>query len=356
MSQAYKVIGLMSGTSLDGVDIAYCFFRFSGNEWSYEIIAAETVPYPGEWKQRISSLQQGSALELAATDAGYGTYLGDLTLDFTRRNKAAPDFIASHGHTVFHQPGKKMTFQIGKGSAIAAVTGLPVVCDFRSGDVSLGGQGAPLVPVGDRYLFPQYDFCLNLGGFGNISYESRGKRIAFDICPVNTVLNHLAGNLGLAYDKEGEAARSGTLDKPLLEALDGLEYYRAAPPKSLGTEWLSEHFFPVMQSFEIPVNDRLRTVCEHVARQVSGVLPDDPGIRMLVTGGGALNSFLVERIRQNTRTTLVLPDMDTIHFKEALIFAFLGILRWREEPNCLSSVTGASQDNIGGAVYYPYKK
>lgn len=356
MKDLFSVIGLMSGTSLDGVDIACCLFRFREDEWSYEILSAETIPYPEEWKQRLSSLHKGTALDLAATDALYGTYLGELTLDFIRRNRATPDFIASHGHTVFHQPGKKMTFQAGKGSAIAAVTGLPVVCDFRSGDVFLGGQGAPLVPVGDRYLFPQYDFCLNLGGFGNISYESGGNRIAFDICPVNTFLNRLAGQLGLPYDKEGEIARSGNLHQPLLEALNSQEYYHASPPKSLGMEWMSECFFPVLESFEIPVSDRLRTVCEHVAIQVSAVLPGDPGKRMLVTGGGALNAFLVERIRNSTKTQLVLPGLDIIHFKEALIFAFLGVLRWTGESNCLSSVTGAVRDNTGGAIYHPFKK
>jgi anhydro-N-acetylmuramic acid kinase len=350
--QSYSVIGLMSGTSFDGLDIAFCRFFTDNKKWNYELMLAETVPYPALWQERLSSLEHATALEFVTADTEYGFYLGNLTNDFIRRNKIVPHFIASHGHTIFHRPEKKFSCQIGKGSAIAAVTGLPVICDFRSLDVNLGGQGAPLVPVGDRLLFADFDFCLNLGGFANISFEKKGKRVAFDLCPVNTVLNRLAGKAGLPFDEEGRIARSGKTDERLLAKLDGLDYYSKDAPKSLGREWLDSTFYPALEHGSLSVQDLMRTVCEHIVMQVSRVLPDDPSKKMLVTGGGAFNSFLVECIRNKIKIRLVVPDPDTVNFKEALIFAFLGVLRWREEINCLASVTGASADSCGGAIYY----
>ena len=210
----YKVIGLMSGTSLDGADIAYCTFRLINNKWNYELLQVETIPYSQEWRSRLSSVEKGSALDLAITDSDYGCYLGQLTRNFIVTHELTPDFISSHGHTIFHQPEKKLTLQIGKGSAIVAETGHPVICDFRSLDVNLGGQGAPLVPIGDRLLFNDFDFCLNLGGFANISFEKEEKRIAFDICPVNIVLNYLAGRVGKPYDPSGEMAPTTSISAP----------------------------------------------------------------------------------------------------------------------------------------------
>jgi anhydro-N-acetylmuramic acid kinase len=262
-----------------------------------------------------------------------------------------PDFIASHGHTIFHQPGRKLTSQIGKGSAIAAETRLPVVCDFRSLDVALGGQGAPLVPVGDMLLFSSYTCCLNLGGFANISYDESGRRIAFDICPANIVLNHFASQLHKACDENGDLARQGSLHQPMLDTLNNLPFYRMKPPKSLGKEWVLSEIHPVLQQFDLPVEDKLRTFVEHIAVQIAFAIRTDDSASMLVTGGGAFNSFLIERICEKTALRVMLPDLLTINFKEALIFAFLGVLRWREEINCLSSYTGADSDNIGGAVY-----
>lgn len=343
--------GLMSGTSLDGVDIAFTTFTLKDGKWNYTIEKAETIAFPGEWLSRLSGLENESSLEFAATDADFGHYLGKITREFHLDHNLKPDFIASHGHTIFHQPDKRFTSQIGKGSAIAAETGLPVVCDFRSPDVALGGQGAPLVPIGDQLLFGNYSCCLNLGGFANVSFELAGNRIAFDICPVNIVINYLASFMHRSFDENGGLARKGMLHEPLFDVLNNLEYYRKMPPKSLGKEWVLQEVHPVLQQFEIPPEDKLRTFTEHIAIQVASVamtasLPD-----ILITGGGAFNSFLIERIRERTPTNLVLPDPLTINFKEALVFAFLGVLRWREEINCLRSCTGASHDNIGGAIY-----
>lgn len=348
---SYKVTGLMSGTSLDGVDIAFCTFDFREGKWEYTIAEAETIPYSNEWKKRLSDLENRNALEFATTDAEYGHYLGKITHTFHQKYKLRPDFIASHGHTIFHQPLSKFTSQIGKGSAIAAETGFPVVCDFRSTDVALGGQGAPLVPVGDRLLFARYTYCLNLGGFANISYKESCSRIAFDICPANIVLNYLASFLDKDFDENGKLAASGNPDPELLEALNNLEFYHRLPPKSLGKEWVISEIHPLLQRSGISLSDKLSTYVEHIAIQVAGALTSSPSSTLLITGGGALNGFLIERIRALTGIELVVPDPLTINFKEALIFAFLGVLRWRGEINCLKSCTGASHDNVGGAIY-----
>jgi anhydro-N-acetylmuramic acid kinase len=347
----YSVVGLMSGTSLDGVDIAFCSFRTEEGRWSYSIGAAETVAYSMEWKNRLASLENASAFEFAATDTEYGHFLGRITNDFILRHSITPDFIASHGHTIFHQPGRKLTSQIGRGSAIAAETRFPVVCDFRSQDVALGGQGAPLVPIGDMLLFGSYTYCLNLGGFANISFDESGSRIAFDICPANIVLNHLSKQLNQDLDENGNLARKGNLHHPMLDDLNKLSFYHQTPPKSLGKEWVLSEIHPVLQRFDLPVEDKLRTFVEHIADQVAGAVRPEATASLLITGGGAFNSFLVGKIREKTGLRVVIPDPFTISFKEALIFAFLGVLRWREEVNCLNSYTGAIRDNIGGAVY-----
>ncbi|MCX6248385.1 MAG: anhydro-N-acetylmuramic acid kinase [Bacteroidetes bacterium] len=352
--ETYRATGLMSGTSLDGVDIAFCTFEKTETEWSYRIEKAETIPYPDTWKNRLSGLENQDALTFAKADSEYGHYLGKITDRFLRKHDLKPFFIASHGHTIFHQPGSGFTSQIGKGPAIAAETGYPVVCDFRSTDVAFGGQGAPLVPAGDRFLFGEYTYCLNLGGFANISFEKSGQRIAFDICPANIVLNYLVASLEKEYDDGGKSARRGKLHKPLLEALDSLIFYQTPPPKSLGKEWVLAEVHPLLNQFAIPVEDKLRTYTEHIAGQVVRVAGKTDTGSLLITGGGAFNTFLIEKIRENARLTVILPDPLTINFKEALIFAFLGVLRWRGEVNCLKSVTGARIDTIGGAIYQAF--
>jgi anhydro-N-acetylmuramic acid kinase len=341
----------MSGTSLDGVDIACCEFSRDDNRWTYKITCAETIPYTLQWKNKLSGLDSGSSLDYVTADVEYGHLLGRLTRDFIERNHLVPDFIASHGHTIFHQPGKKITSQIGRGSAIAAETGLRVVCDFRTLDVALGGQGAPLVPVGDALLFNEFDFCLNIGGFANISYQSANQRIAYDVCPANIVMNQLALQAGCEYDPDGMLAASGTMNQRLLETLNALSYYTLAVPKSLGREWVVQHIFPLLKKSDLSPNDLLATFCEHIAMQVAAASGTNKKAKLFITGGGAFNRFLADRIRHHATPEIIIPDANTINFKEALIFAFLGILRWRNEINCLQSVTGASKDSSGGAIY-----
>lgn len=346
-----NIIGLMSGTSLDGLDIAHCTFTLEKEGWKYTLTHGETIAYSSEWRSRLSSVERGAALDLALTDVEFGHLMGTLTREFIQKHQLQPDFIASHGHTIFHQPHRKLTTQIGKGSAIAAETALPVVSDFRSLDVALGGQGAPLVPIGDQLLFHQFDYCLNLGGFANISYQQHQNRIAFDICPVNIVLNYLASKIGKSYDHDGEMASIGSVSSHLLNQLNHLPYFQQQPPKSLGKEWVVSHVLPILDSSTLRLNDLLATFCEHIAMQIASSLDQNGSKKVLITGGGALNSFLISRIKQHTQVNLEIPDSLTINFKEALIFAFLGLLRWRNEVNCLKSVTGAATNSIGGSIY-----
>jgi len=340
----------MSGTSMDGLDLAFCHFRLESGNWSYSVHRAETIPYTAEWLKRLKGLPAASALEYASADHDYGHLLGRLTSEFISRHRIRADFIASHGHTIFHRPEKGFTSQIGNGAAIKAETGLPVICDFRSADVALGGQGAPLVPTGDMLLFHDFDACLNLGGFANISYSRGSQRIAYDICPVNIVLNELAGKNGKPYDINGEMAAMGSVDPSLLRLLNNLPYYTLAPPKSLGREWVIENIFPLLENPALTVEDLLCTFCSHIAFQISQSL-GKPKTKVLVSGGGALNKYLVAQLRSGTKANLVIPDLITINFREAIIFAFLGVLRWRNEYNCLRSVTGARLDHCSGANY-----
>lgn len=279
----------------------------------------------------------------------YGRYIGLQAKCFLDQHRLSPVLIASHGHTVFHQPQKGMTFQAGNGACIAAETGITTVADFRTGDVALGGQGAPLVPVGDKLLFQDYAYCLNLGGFANISYDYGGERVAFDICPVNFVLNLLAQKMGEPFDDQGKLGRTGVVDESLLHRLNQLEFYAGSPPKSLGREWMESHFFPALFSGGISDRNKLRTVYEHIAIQIARSVPE-PG-KILVTGGGAFNTFLIERMRDHIHGEVSIPADELVMFKEAIIFAFLGLLRFRKEMNCLASVTGARKDSCTGVVY-----
>lgn len=349
----YKVIGLMSGTSLDGVDLAYCEFRFD-QSWEYKIHNVETIAYPHSWKSKLTHLMKSSKDIIEETHVEYGKYLGLLVDNFIKSNKLAPTFIASHGHTIFHQPEKKYTLQIGDGQFISDVVKLPVVFDFRTLDVQLGGQGAPLVPIGDRLLFGNYAYCLNFGGIANISYESKGKRIAFDICPVNMVLNHYTQKIGLEYDNKGKIAQTGKLNNKLLKMLNKLDFYSLCPPKSLGREWVENNVIPLIDTYNLKTIDVLRTYTEHIVNQIARIINEQESGKILVTGGGAKNTFLIELLKKATDSEIVIPDETLIDYKEAMIFAFLGVLRWRNEINCLSSVTGALRDSTTGSIAEKY--
>ncbi len=350
------VIGLMSGTSLDGLDLCACEFKNIGTSIEFNIIITETIPYSEEWRKTLNNAVHLSGEKLTKLHHDLGEYFGKATLDFIRRNQLAPALISSHGHTVFHQPHKGFTLQIGAGANIAAITGIDTVCDFRTKDIALGGQGAPLVPIGDQYLFSNYEACLNLGGIANISYSQNQKRIAFDICPVNMALNYYAEKLNLSYDNKGQIAASGKVKEDLLNQLNHLNFYLETGPKSLGKEWFEKYFLPIVTDYENENNaeiaDILCTLVEHIAIQHSLIFSSSK-IKgpVLVTGGGALNDFLISRIISNSETKIYIPDVDVINYKEALIFAFLGWLYCENKTNTLSSATGAQKDSIGGALY-----
>ena len=453
----YTAVGVMSGTSVDGLDLALCRFTrveqppgagsSSNNNvrWSFEILKARSLSYSGtDWPERLAGAETADGYTLSGVHRDFGRFTGEAVRAFlaepssdnTPGQLPKPDLIASHGHTIFHRPEKGITLQIGDGAEIAAVTGITTVSDFRRLDVALGGQGAPLVPIGDELLFGHYGYCLNLGGFANVSFRESGKRIAFDICPVNIVLNRLARLLGMEYDKDGAKAASGVVDRQLLAALEGLDFYRMEGPRSLGKEWVDEVFMPVVDASGASVEDKLRTVCEHVALRIAAVISAKPGHdeiideerhgpdagatdqaagqdgpdagatnqaagqdgpdagatghaheenrlsrgrdepaggpvayrgheeflaaghgtesggSLLITGGGAKNAFLAGLIAEKASPVYtVIPDEKLVDFKEAVVFAFLGVLRMRNEVNCLAAVTGAGRDSSGGIVH-----
>jgi len=343
------VLGLMSGTSLDGLDMAICTFGEHDKKYSYRILAAETVPYPPAWKERLENAAGLPAQELMLLNVQYGKFIGRLAKEFIAAHKIKVSLVSSHGHTVFHQPQSGFSTQIGCGPTIAATTGINTVYDFRTLDVALGGQGAPLVPIGDELLFGEYEACLNLGGIANVSLRKNDRRIAYDICVANMLLNDLAMRVNQPYDMNGDLARKGQLIPALLDQLNENAYYSQAGAKSIGREWFADNIETLFQHpAQIP--DLLATATEHVAVTIAGDLQKHQVKKVLVTGGGAWNSFLMERLRAHSNLDLVVPAAKIVNFKEALIFAFLGYLRVNGLVNTLKSVTGARADSVGGSL------
>lgn len=339
----------MSGTSLDGLDICFAKFWKESSFWKFEILKAETVTYPKVLEEQLRNSIHLSSQDILALHSEYGFYLGQITDDFIKKNQLTNvDLIASHGHTVFHQPQRKFTLQIGDGRAIKLQTQIPVIYDFRSQDVLLGGNGAPLVPIGDEYLFSDYDACLNLGGFSNISFKINEERIAFDIAPVNIILNKLVQEFGKNYDENGDLARKGNINVQLLEQLNSLEFYAQSHPKSLGIEWCNANVFPLFSA--IGSLDILATFTEHAAEQISRIFNINQFKKVLFTGGGTYNDYLIEKIRSKTQTEIIIPENQIIDFKEALIFAFMGVLRLNNETNVLASATGSLHNHSSGII------
>ena len=401
----YKVIGLMSGSSLDGLDIAYVHLQERARttrptapaprEWEYQLIHAECYPYPEDWRQRLAAAPGLSALDYQLLHTEFGRYLGEQVLRFIAAHglEYQVQLIASHGHTAFHSPEHQMTAQLGDGAALAATTRINVVSDLRAIDVALGGQGAPIVPIGEQLLLPGYGLFLNLGGIANISRHSgtastntpptpaatspasgaANTFVAFDVCPANRVLNELSLPAGRQYDEGGALAASGRVDAMLLQQLNSLPYYKMPYPKSLANTFGTGTVLPLIREAHLSTPDALRTYTEHITEQISRTVqqliaapstatepptpmpsPSTSTIQMLVTGGGAHNTFLIEWLTEQLQTLgvkVVVPDTTLVDFKEALIMALIGVLRWREENNVLASVTGASRDSIGGAVW-----
>ncbi|MEP6750283.1 MAG: anhydro-N-acetylmuramic acid kinase [Bacteroidota bacterium] len=362
----YKAIGLMSGSSLDGLDIAYVHLQETAGKWTYEILHADCQPYDAVWIEKLGNAVHLPAVDYQLLHTAYGHYTGEMVNKFIDENNLHHQvhLVAAHGHTTFHLPAHKMTAQLGDGAAIAAVTGLPVVSDLRALDIAFGGQGAPIVPIGEKLLLPEYNWFLNLGGIANLSFNGPGKYIAFDVCAANRVLNLLIKETGKAYDDEGKMAATGIVQEALLAQLNKLDYYQQSFPKSLANDFGTGVVYPLIQQYKLSVPDALRTYVEHIAAQIADAArkllsnadgePKNDNQQLLITGGGALNIFMVERISEQLKILsieTVVPDKQLVNYKEALVMALIGILRWREEYNVLSSVTGAARNSINGALW-----
>jgi anhydro-N-acetylmuramic acid kinase len=325
-------------------------FTNEQGKWQFSILKASTKPYSDYWVTQLTNAPNLSPQDLHSLDEEYSRFLGESAKDYLGFYDINIDFISSHGHTIFHQPDKGLTFQLGNQPVIAQAAGHTVICDYRKQDVALGGQGAPLVPIGDQLLFGSYDYCLNLGGFSNISFESNGRRMAYDISPCNTMLNQLAGMLGHPFDRDGLLARDGQIIEDVLSKWNNLEYYSLLPPKSLGREWYEANYYnEIKRDTSFNMQDLLATAVEHIAQQIGNILTKDG--TCLLTGGGSHNVYLIERINYHSQTQIEIPEKILIDYKEALIFGLLGVLRNENDINILSSVTGANQDHCSGSIY-----
>lgn len=372
--KTYKALGLMSGSSLDGLDIAYCQFEIEKKEGDqlyvhdWDVLEAETIGFSESWQARLSQLPTQTALVFAKTHTYLGHYFGDIVNDFINRYQIEPDFIATHGHTIFHDPMGRMTIQIGDSSAMAAKTGFPVISNFRNQDIAIDGQGAPVAPIIDKYLLPGHDFYLNLGGIANITTIVPNKIIAFDICPANQLLNALANRLNLEYDEGGQIAAAGKVLPDLLKEINRADFYRISYPKSLDNKWSQTAILSKITEDPTAIPDQLCTFVEHIAYQIAFAIKqvirkekvEKEQLSLLATGGGAFNVYLMERLQhhcnQVANVEVVIPNPDIIQFKEAALMAWMGVMRAENVPNVLKTVTGAKRDTINGAIHQGWKK
>lgn len=353
----YNIIGIMSGSSMDGVDLAHCSITKDGESYDFQINHGETIEFNENWRIRLSQLRKQSALNYVKTDIFFGYYLGELCNDFIQKNNLEVDFIASHGHTAFHDPIKGVTAQVGDGQSISAKTNLPVITDFRRMDVAKFGEGAPLVTLADDLLFNSYDFCLNLGGFANISCSQTAGRVGYDICANNILLNRIARDLGQSFDEDGKIADSGSINYELLGELNAIEYYEKPYPKSLNRDWINKELWHIVRSYrETSLEDRMATLVDHIAGQIGKNIDalsqgHSEGKKVLITGGGAFNNTLIDYIKSHTDAELVVPEDKLVNYKESLAFALLGALRVQNKVNVIGNGTGAKENSIAGALH-----
>ncbi len=355
----YHVLGLMSGSSLDGLDLAYCKMDTTNNQIEWDLIWGTTLPYSELWTNRLKKLPEANAFDFCKTHVEFGHYMGSLIKPILEDKQQFPDFIASHGHTIFHNPSEGFTVQIGEGAALAATTACTVISDFRTKDIALGGLGTPLAPLADRFLFPGHEFYLNLGGIANITYAGTHELVAFDICAANQILNYLANQIQLPYDHNGEIAKSGQIIPEILNALNTMDFFHQAFPKSLDNNWIRRKILPLFDFNNHSISDLLRTAIEHItdciSREVHQIIKQyslSLSSRILLSGGGTFNQFLIEILKSKLiHVHLDIPSHQIINYKEAILMAALGIFRVEERANCFQSVTGAKRDNVGGCIY-----
>ncbi|NER15665.1 anhydro-N-acetylmuramic acid kinase [Spongiivirga citrea] len=356
--KTYSAIGLMSGTSLDGLDIVHCTLTENKSKWNYVIHHTKSISYDDSRRKQLKNAINFSATDLLKLHHKYGKWLGEQVDVFAKENKIKPDYVASHGHTIHHQPHNKFTFQIGYGQDLASACGIRTISDFRSADIAANGQGAPLVPIGDELFFGEYDFCLNLGGISNVSYKKDGKRLAYDIGIANMILNYIIQKTGKQYDDNGSVASSGVINRQLLDSLNNLDYYKQSKPKSTGYEWFLSDVIPILNRSNDSTANLLCTAVHHITQTVSHdikELSNKPDNTILITGGGAFNGFLMQILSENLGNSfqIEISNKQLIEFKEALVFALMGALRLENQPNCLASVTGAKANVSGGIIFNP---
>ena len=350
LMNAYQAIGIMSGSSLDGLDICAATFQ-KGTKWGFQMDAFVAVPFPDDLYHQLLNCRSLSGESLHRLDIQLGLWLGGQVVDFMNENRLNPVVIGSHGHTVFHQVDHHLSLQIGNGHAIAEKTGVPVVADFRQQNVLLGGHGAPLVPIGDILLFEEYDAWINIGGIANATIRTKKGFEAGDIVPANQVLNALANKLGFPFDEGGQFAQQGKLNRNWHNYLGSIDFFEKPFPKSISNEWVKKELLDSLP--ETNPEDALFTYTSFMASQIAGILPEETK-RALVTGGGALNTFLIDQLKaERSEVDFEVPEEDLIQSKEALVFAFMGLLRHQGEVNCLASYTGSNKDISAGVVYMP---
>lgn len=359
----YNVIGVSSGSSLAGLDLVFTALTEVRGKWEYEIRAAVRLPYTPEWEEKLSGAADLPARDYMLLHSEYGHFTGHAIKSFIHDNQLDHQvhFIVTHGHTIFHVPSQKMTAQLGDGAAIAAVTGLSVISDLRAMDVALGGKGAPLFPLAEQLLFPDFTYRLNLGENATLAAQLNGAFAAFDICPCNYILDSLAATLGRAYDEDGQLAAGGVTDAPLLESLNGLAFYRESYPRTIASKFGTGTVLPLIQKHQLSTQGKLNTYVKHIAAQIAGTLgslqqdkTQEAPATLLLTGGGIFNGFLIKSIQealQPLNITITIPEEPTSKFRTPLMVALLGALRWRQEINAFASVTGAEKDSVGGALW-----
>ena len=349
----------MSGSSLDGLDVAFAELEENGGQWNFEIKAAKCFEYDDVWKNKLQNAVHLNAHNYFLLNSDFGKFCAEKINLFIEENalQYQVQLIGFHGHTTFHSPKENVTAQLGNAAIIAAHTGINVVSDLRSIDVAFGGEGAPIVPIGEKLLFKNFDYFLNIGGIANVSFNIENNYFAFDVCAANRVLNLLAMQAGKAFDEDGKIAATGNINEKLLKQLNEESYYKQSFPKSLSNNFGTEIIYPVIKNYSLSTADALRTYCEHIAIQIRKAFENNQQNgekKLLITGGGALNVFLTGRIKtllQTLNIQTIIPQKEIINFKEALIMGLIATLRWREENTVIKTVTGAKRNSIGGAIW-----
>lgn len=348
IKQQLHVTGIMSGSSMDGLDVALCQFSKNNNKINFKILKVTTLQYPPKIIKILNDIRIVSIKEFFEYDVIYGQWIGKKVKQWLSKNNLKSDIIAVHGHTVLHHPEKGYSVQLGNAFQIAAICNLPTIHDFRNTDIALKGQGAPLVPIGDQWLFNQYDACVNIGGIANIFIQK--TNMAYDICIANMALNYFANKIHLQYDRNGAIAKKGIVNNRLLQELNQLKYLHQKPPKSLNREYFETRYLPVIEKYSLSAKDKLATLSEHIAFQISQSIKSKHIKKVLITGGGAFNNFLIQRIQFYSKKEIVIPDKIIVKYKETLIFALLGYLRWNKEYGNIATATGAIKNTLCGLI------